>query len=259
MTGTIALASLPVFKGIHADFAKRLEACSLTMTKNKSEVILVEGDEVLGLYIIVQGAVHVHSYRSKKAISRLVGGDIFGEMSLVEGQKASATIRAAVDGTSLVLIHGGKFKQLLATDPEGAAFFYQRISTLLSKRLRDTTHRLFEYIDSLDDHLIRCRDLLKQLPSIPGQKEQLTHVQTMMAEVFGLAERLGQSGGSMDAQRAVVLADTRAQVKTQQDHWQTLQRKLGDALSQWEKVATGISLQLEQMHSKTPELKGFQE
>lgn len=256
MSTASILASLPIFKGIQPEFAEKLNGCSIPMTKKRSEVILVEGEEVLGLYIIVDGSVQVHSYKSKKAISQLVAGDIFGEMAMIEGQKASATIRAASETANLILIHGGKLKQLLVNHPEGAAFFYQQVSTLLSRRLRDTTQRLFDYIDTLDEQLVKFRDYLKVLPTATSQREISDKTQELIQAHFAQDEKYRQTHVENDVARQIQTTDWKAQGKMQLDQLQVLHRKWQDAIGHLEKSGSGLSLLLDQMYAKTPELKG---
>lgn len=256
MSTASILASLPIFKGIKPEFAERLNGCSILMSKKKSDVILVEGEEVLGLYIIVDGSVQVHSYKSKKAISQLVAGEIFGEMALIEGQKASATIRAASDNASLILIHGGKLKQLLVNDPEGAAFFYQQVSTLLSRRLRDTTQRLFDYIDTLDEQLVKFRDYLKVLPTATSQREISDKINEVIQAHFAQDEKYRQTQVETEVTRQLLTTDWKAQGKMQQDQLQILHRKWQESIGHLEKSGSGLSVLLDQLYTKTPELKG---
>ncbi|MBF0441523.1 MAG: cyclic nucleotide-binding domain-containing protein [Oligoflexales bacterium] len=149
MTIKIELSKIPIFGCINKTFISKLNECILTIKKNKHDVILMEGEDVLGVYIIISGSVQVESGKGHCMITQIGKDDVFGEMSLVEQTTASATIRAAENDTILVLINGKKLQEHLSTEPDLAAEFYRGISKTLSNRLRKTNELYMHHIESI--------------------------------------------------------------------------------------------------------------
>lgn len=66
-------------------------------------IIFKEGDAGDGLYIIRQGAVEVKRNKDEKPIAYLTAGECFGEMSLLNNQPRTATIRVPEEAVILKL------------------------------------------------------------------------------------------------------------------------------------------------------------
>lgn len=104
------------------------------------EQILHEGDSHNAIYVIKTGTarVEIESSGFQLEIARLAQGQIFGEMSFLEGSPASASIVADKDGLDVYAISGEQVDSLLAKDPGFFGRFYKSLADILSKRLRDT-------------------------------------------------------------------------------------------------------------------------
>jgi CRP-like cAMP-binding protein len=96
--------------------------------------IIREGDPGRGLYVILSGEVEVVKGEEpfETTLATLRTGDLFGEISLVRGTPATATVRAGRPTTVLFLARE-YFQRLIAALPEMRAFF----ETLTEERLRD--------------------------------------------------------------------------------------------------------------------------
>jgi CRP-like cAMP-binding protein len=96
--------------------------------------IIREGDPGRGLYIVLSGEVEVVKGEEpfEQILATLRTGDVFGEIALVRGGEATATVRAGRPTTVLFLARE-YFERLLAALPEMRAFF----ETLTEERLRD--------------------------------------------------------------------------------------------------------------------------
>lgn len=116
-----------LLKGIDL-FSKLTEAqleqlISLVEPKSfcRDETIILEKDEsVQALYLIASGEVKVYMTDSdgKETILSLLGrGDFFGEMSLIDGEPRSASVKA-VTAASLLVIRREHFLTLLRSTPE---------------------------------------------------------------------------------------------------------------------------------------------
>jgi CRP/FNR family transcriptional regulator, cyclic AMP receptor protein len=111
-----------------ADISKVVEVPERTVLTGQGE----SGDE---FFIIIDGAALVTISKHKRR--RLRPGEFFGEMSLLDGEPRSATVKAETDLRVLV-INRVNFWQLLREVPE----LTQKMLLNLSRRIRDLEHVL---------------------------------------------------------------------------------------------------------------------
>lgn len=141
MTYEMRLSSIPVFQFISSDDATEIAKFATMVEKAAGETIVVQGQDVMGLYIVAEGRVSVYSGELATPLGTIeVGGEI-GEMSLIENAKASATIRADFDPTKLIFIHRNAFKSHIEGKTSLAAAFFRGVAVSLSRKLRTTTQR----------------------------------------------------------------------------------------------------------------------
>jgi len=98
-------------------------------------VIINEGDEGRGLYVILSGEVEVTKEQEGEQIllATLKAGDVFGEISLIKGFPATATVKA-VRRSTILFLDRVYFVRLVDALPEIKAFF----QSLTEERLQDT-------------------------------------------------------------------------------------------------------------------------
>jgi CRP-like cAMP-binding protein len=102
------------------------------------ETLIRQGETADALSIVLEGSLVVVVGGQK--IARLGVGEIVGEMSFVDADPPSATVRAA--RPSLVLrVPSAALERHLAEDAGFAARFYRAIATVLSGRLRELNAR----------------------------------------------------------------------------------------------------------------------
>lgn len=108
---------------------------------NRDETVVLEGDDsVQALYLIATGSVQVYMTGidgRETILSFLERGDFFGEMSLIDGEPRSASVRTTTDATLLV-IHRESFLSLLRKTPEIA----MALMSELCKRLRKANKQI---------------------------------------------------------------------------------------------------------------------
>ncbi len=108
---------------------------------NRDETVVLEGDDsVQALYLIATGSVQVYMTGidgRETILSFLERGDFFGEMSLIDGEPRSASVRTVTDATLLV-IHRESFLSLLRKTPEIA----MALMSELCKRLRKANKQI---------------------------------------------------------------------------------------------------------------------
>ena len=113
---------------------------STVATYNKNEMILKEGRLCDSIYMVRKGLVRVERAASGKgvAIAFLEPGEIFGEMSFLEGIPATAAI-IAEEEVEVNVFEKTELYSLLSSVPGLSARFYQSLSHNLSARLRQTS------------------------------------------------------------------------------------------------------------------------
>ncbi|MGH8497953.1 MAG: cyclic nucleotide-binding domain-containing protein [Methylococcales bacterium] len=86
---------------------------------NQGRVIFTEGDPGDCAYIIEEGRVEITTVHREKIIvlSTLEPGDLFGEMSLIDGGPRSATARAVADCVLMVVTNEQVDSRLKQADP----------------------------------------------------------------------------------------------------------------------------------------------
>jgi CRP-like cAMP-binding protein len=124
------LARVPIFAGLSSRQLGKLAGASRRTTHQAGHEIAKEGEGALALHVILDGTAEVTVHGSPKR--ELRAGDYFGEISLIDGKKRSATVTAASDLHTVAVPHG-PFQQLLETEPGFAA----GLLTLVCARLRE--------------------------------------------------------------------------------------------------------------------------
>ena len=108
---------------------------------NSDETVVLEGDDsVQALYLIATGSVQVYMTGidgRETILSFLERGDFFGEMSLIDGEPRSASVRTVTDA-KLLVIHRESFLSLLRKTPEIA----MSLMGELCKRLRKANRQI---------------------------------------------------------------------------------------------------------------------
>ena len=125
-----------------SDWESLQEKGELTDFK-KDEIILEEGGRQQVLFVLMQGSARVEQthFGSGIVIASLGKGDVFGEMSFLEGVPASASV-IAEEVSQALAIKGTKLQALLQSEPGLAIRFYQSLTVTLSRRLRETSSML---------------------------------------------------------------------------------------------------------------------
>ena len=96
-----------------------------------AEVLITEGKNSDGLYVVLHGAVNVTAKKDDKPVdlARLKEGEIFGEMSLLTRKPATATVTSP--GNSILLkLPRESFQELVLTHPQ----ILELVSDLTEKR-----------------------------------------------------------------------------------------------------------------------------
>jgi NTE family protein len=133
------LSSLALLHPLDEISLGALEAELVRICLPGGEMLFRENDFADALYIVIAGclAVTVRSNGRDVLVARIRAGEIVGEMALLDGGLRSATVEAVRD-TELLRLDRPSYERLVERHPKSML----TLTSLLSKRLRDTTHRL---------------------------------------------------------------------------------------------------------------------
>jgi CRP-like cAMP-binding protein len=110
-----------------AELARALSAAPFTA----GEVLTREGSDAHHLYVVREGrvSVRVGSGKREREVAQLGSGQFFGEMSLLTGEKRSATVVALTD-VHCYRLDADAFRRVLARRPDVA----EKVATQLAER-----------------------------------------------------------------------------------------------------------------------------
>ena len=132
-----------VFKSMAANHKADIAARFRSLDVPARRVLLQQGKKSDGLYLILNGEVEVSATRHghQQLLARLVSGDVFGEMALVNDTEVSATVRARKPSTVL---------RLSARSFAAVANLYPALMTDLkqiARRRHEATEKSFERVE----------------------------------------------------------------------------------------------------------------
>ena len=109
-----ALERVPLLEGAPMEELYEIAERSHLLSFQPADVIVPEGEEGLGFYLVLAGRARV--LRGGVEIDQLLPGGFFGEISLLEGQRRMATVVAAELTTCLGILRSF-FRPMLVRNP----------------------------------------------------------------------------------------------------------------------------------------------
>ena len=138
---TVALLGrVPVFSALSPEELEQVAQVGVPRRFEAGEVVFKEGDEGSTCYIVRSGrarAVREHPDGRSITLAHFAPGDIFGEMSMFDGERRSATVETT-EGTEAIAILSADMHRLLRQHPDISV----KLIAALGQRLRDTNERL---------------------------------------------------------------------------------------------------------------------
>jgi len=109
------------------------------------ETIIDKNSTDRDIFIISRGQFRVHDDSAGEdfVLAMLKRGDIFGEMSFLDGSIRSASVTAASNG-SLLVMGENEFSNMLDKEPEVAVLFLRFLAGVVSGRLRVANDALLQ-------------------------------------------------------------------------------------------------------------------
>jgi CRP/FNR family cyclic AMP-dependent transcriptional regulator len=128
------LARVDLFTGLSGRQLKRLAERSKEVRHEPGHEVTSEGALGLGFHLILDGEASVSQNGTE--LRRLGPGDYFGEISMIDGKRRSATVTAETPLRAAYVSHA-TFEELLDQDPG----FARGLLAVLCARLREAENR----------------------------------------------------------------------------------------------------------------------
>lgn len=103
-----------------------------------------EGSQDRSLFVVIEGTLHaiIHPVPDEElVVGEIQAGDVFGELSFLDGLSRTATVRCVGDAILLCLSRS-QFDQLQAAHPTIAAKLMSDLALVLALRLRAADHMI---------------------------------------------------------------------------------------------------------------------
>jgi len=146
--------------GAISDEVLQFLAAKLTVLMTKSgDVVFREGDPARDLFVVMSGEMEVQkrSHSGVDARVALLGpGDWFGEMSILDVQPRSATVRVLAP-SRLLRISASDLDALYRHDTKAYSIIVLNIARELSRRLRVADGLLADFVINVMGHYIERR------------------------------------------------------------------------------------------------------
>jgi acetate kinase len=136
------IMGLEVFGGIGEYEAEALAAASAVEEFEDGQAIIRQGDTCESLWFVAEGAVEVFMDRGegdRKTVAELGPGEMFGEISVISGERTIAGVVAKGPCTAISL-PGNKVSYVLVNNPKALS----RITSTFVCRLSDNARMLSE-------------------------------------------------------------------------------------------------------------------
>ena len=134
--GPQALADVPLFSGLSRRHLKHVAALSEEQRFDEGATLAEEGKPGDTFYVLLEGEARVE--RGGRKIARLLPGDFFGEIALIDGGPRTASVVAETPIETLT-IHRKRFQKMLEEDPSIVAGMLEELSRRLRNQQRSLT------------------------------------------------------------------------------------------------------------------------
>jgi CRP-like cAMP-binding protein len=175
------LKYVPIFSELDESALERIAKTGIQKNYKRDSVILFEHEAGSALFIIISGKVKVSRFSDdgKEVIISILGeSDIFGEMSLLDGQARSAHV-TAMENSNIFIFKREDFLDLLRSNPEVAIALLQELTRRLraadikikSLSLKDAEGKVATVLLQLADEIGRIKQGTVEIEKLPFQHD----------------------------------------------------------------------------------------
>ncbi len=175
------LKYVPIFSELPDETINRIASIGQIKEFPKDSVILMEDEDGLTMFFIIEGKVKItrSSSDGKEVILTVLGrSEFFGEMAILDGMSRSATV-IALEDSKLFIIHRNDFLELLKKHPEISIPLLQELTSRLraadmkikSLSLKDAEGKVATVILQLADTQGKVKHGIVEIEKMPLQQD----------------------------------------------------------------------------------------
>jgi CRP/FNR family transcriptional regulator, cyclic AMP receptor protein len=130
---TAELARFPIFEDLSEEELQQIADLAVPRRYDAGEIIFREGDRSDTCFIVRSGRVRItrnHPGGRRLTLAELSAGEMFGELSMFDGEGRSATVEALEDTTTLALLERD-IQRLMRGHPDIAVKMLGRLASRL--------------------------------------------------------------------------------------------------------------------------------
>src|SRR5215212_6944104 len=130
---TAELADFPLFEGLSDEELRQIADIAVPRHYEAGEIIFREGDRSDTCFIVRSGSVRItrtHPGGRRLTLAELRAGEMFGELSMFDGESRSATVEALEDTNTLALLERD-VQRLMRCHPDIAVKMLARLASRL--------------------------------------------------------------------------------------------------------------------------------
>jgi len=128
------LSQVPLFSGLTARHLRRLASEAQEALYMEGASVVKEGDEADAFFVILEGEARVVRPRGR-TVTRLRPGDSFGEISLLDGGRRTATVVSETPLTVMMLSRKA-FTKMVRDEPDVAINMLGQLARMLRRMER---------------------------------------------------------------------------------------------------------------------------
>jgi len=146
------LAKVPIFSQLTPHELAKVGSIVHRREYSSGELVFSQGDPGLGMYVIEDGEVEINFIEdngSRKLLAKLVSGDFFGELSLLDESPRSATA-VAQKNSKIIGFFRPDLIDLLNRSPKAGTKILFKLGEVIGTRLRITNEELGKLSETVE-------------------------------------------------------------------------------------------------------------
>ncbi len=198
------LKKVPIFSELTSRDLERISQVTHHRSYKKDQVILIEEETGQTLFILMNGQVKISRIGEEGReviLAVMAEGDIFGEMSLLDGQSRSANVTLLQD-SEMLLIYRDDFLRLLHEFPSIAINLLKELarrmrksdSQIKSLSLKDSTGKVTSTLIRLAEDIGQRKGNEVWIKSLPTQRDLANMAGTSRETISRMLQKLINDG-----------------------------------------------------------------
>jgi len=198
------LRNVPLFRGLPTMDLERISELMVSKRFKRNNLIIFEDDLGQNLFVIEKGRVKVSGISNEggEAIFAILGeGDIFGELSIIDGLARSATV-TSIEDVELWVLNRNQFLDLLDKYPSIAVELLKELANRLRKSdaqiksltLKDARGRVANTLVRMAEDIGTIRDGKVVIQNLPLQRDIANLAGTSRETVSRLLSKFEEDG-----------------------------------------------------------------